>query len=120
MPYLGSLTIQPEDTMARYDRDSRGYDRGPYTAWYPGAYWAGAPMFGWGGFGWPPYAPIGYGAFDRGRLPRRPPRESRTYGRGGDEAARRWARERGYDADFAIRPHPAEQRWHRGRRGYGR
>jgi hypothetical protein len=76
----------------------------PFSGWYPGAYWAGPPMYGWGGlegWGWPPFAPIGYGAPP---VPRRRPAESRAYGRGGDEAARRWAERYGYDIEYTVRP----------------
>lgn len=108
--------------MGRYDRGDyrrgrsggRGYaerDLGgepdPFTGWYPGAYWAGAPMFGWGGmagWGWPPYVPVGVGRDPAEYTPRRDPRESATYGRGGDEAARRWAERYGYDIEYSIRP----------------
>lgn len=95
--------------MARYDYD-RGYRGTPrsFSGWYPGAFWAGMPMYGWGAWDWMPFPepfahpvrpPAGY-------PPRRPPRESPTYGRGGDEAARRWAESRGYDAGYDIPPRP--------------
>jgi hypothetical protein len=79
----------------------------PFPGWYPGAYWAGAPMFGWGGmegWGWPAYDPVGLGPYPDQPGPRRSPRESTAYGRGGDEAARRWAERYGYDIEFSIRP----------------
>ncbi|CAN5668472.1 hypothetical protein BH23GEM6_BH23GEM6_20800 [soil metagenome] len=77
----------------------------PFSGWYPGAYWAGVPMFGWAGagdWGWPAQVPVGYGAYPE--PPRRSPRESGTYGRGGDEAARRWAERYGYDIEYSIQP----------------
>jgi hypothetical protein len=108
--------------MRRYDRydyelrrraGGGRYDApGPWTGWYPGAYGAGAPMFGFAGmeaWGWPPYAPIGRG--EPPRSPRRRPRESAAYGRGGDQAVRRWAERYGYDIEYSIRP---------GREGPGR
>ena len=98
--------------MARYDY-GRGF-RGGYGAapWFPGAFWAGAPLYGWdawggaGMWGWAPYAPIGYGRYaaDFG-APRRRPEESPTYGRGGDQAVRRYARSHGYDEGYEIQPH---------------
>lgn len=100
--------------MARYDTryDARYGPPRPPSSWYPGAFWA-APMAGWagwagvGGWGWPPYGPGVYGPRPRD-LPRRPrpPRESPTYGRAGDRAARRFAEGHGYDAGLALRPHP--------------
>lgn len=115
--------------MARYDyeRNFRGPDR--FTRWYPGAFWGGVPMYGWGAFGdagmwgWPPYPPIGYGGYGRELgPPRRRPDQSPTYGRGGDEAVRRYAREHGYDAGYAITPRSARPprdrpRYDRGYRG---
>lgn len=98
--------------MARYGRRDYGrydaayrdgwYGGEGYGAWYPGAFWAGGPMFGWGApWGWPPYAPVGVG---RPPVPRRSPRESPAYGRGGDREVRRWARSHGYDAGYEIPP----------------
>lgn len=77
----------------------------PLAGWYPGAFWGGAPLYGWGAWGAPaaPFVPVGYGAYDRAYARRRP-QESATYGRGGDRAVREWARARGYDAGYAIRP----------------
>ena len=96
--------------MARYGYD---YDvrqpMAPY-GWYPGAFWGGAPMYGWGawggGWGWPPYAPLGYGTRAPDYPPRRPPRDSPGWGRGGDREVRDWARRHGYDAGYAIHPRP--------------
>lgn len=111
--------------MARYDysRYDRGYGRNmPYSGWYPGAFWGGAPMFGWGAWGgaegWPPYAPVGYGRYDRNYTPRRPPRESGAYGLGGDRELREWARRAGYDVGYEIQPRGF--RGGRPRRGYDR
>lgn len=122
--------------MRRYDRGYRGdrerprahsYDRhfargrDPFTGWYPGAAWAGAPMFGWGGmdgWGWPPYVPVGVGRYPDEITPRRDPRESASYGRGGDEAARRWAERYGYDIEYSIHPRDRgryDRDWRRGR-----
>lgn len=94
--------------MRRYDRTYRRYDTGwrgsPPANWYPGAYWAGVPMFGWG-WDWPPYAPVAMGGYARDyRPPHRRPERSPTYGSAGDEAARRYARERGRDDGYAIPP----------------
>jgi hypothetical protein len=110
---------------SRYDYDTRelGGRPDPYTGWYPGAYWAGAPMFGWGGmdgWGWPPYMPVGVGRYPGEERPRYRPRESPAYGRGGDEAARRWAERYGYDVEFSIHPRDRprgryERDWRAGR-----
>lgn len=91
--------------MRRYDR---AYDTElqayPPANWYPGAYWAGASMLGWG-WEWPPYAPVAIGGYARDyRPPRRRPERSPSYGRAGDEAARRYARSRGYDEGYSIQP----------------
>jgi hypothetical protein len=88
-----------------YGRDYRGAHEGGLAAGYPSV-WAGAPYpgFGWGGFFWPPYAPLGYGVYDPEYIPRQRPEESPTYGRAGDEAVRRWARRHGYDAGYAVPP----------------
>lgn len=102
----------------RYARDFPGpVTPGPMSGWYPGAFWGAAPMWGWGGWGWPPapYAPVGYGRYPRDYTPRRPPHQSETYGSGGDRAVRRYARSHGYDEGYAIRPHPR-----RGAAGRGR
>lgn len=96
--------------MACYDDGVRRRDRRPGGGWYPGAFWA-SPMAGWTGWagagmwGWPPDAPIGYGRYAHDFLPRRrPPRESPTFGRAGDEAALRYARSRGFVPGPAIEP----------------
>ncbi len=113
-------------SAGRYDSRDFGGEPGPFTGWYPGAYWAGAPMFGWGGmdgWGWPPYVPAGVGRYPEQLTPRRSPRESGTYGRGGDEAARRWAERYGYDIEFSIHPRQRssgsygryDRDWRRGR-----
>lgn len=106
--------------MARYDYD-RGYGRGRGAGygWYPGAFWGGVPLYGWGawggGWGWPPYVPMGYGAYDANYTPRRPPEQSPAYGRGGDRLIRRGMRREGYDAGYAIQPHrPRRPRYDRG------
>ena len=97
--------------MARYDYGRELRRRGAPTPWYPGAFWAGAPLYGWGGWAdasmwaWAPYGPIGYGrdSQDFAPPPRRP-EESPTYGRGGDQAARRYARSHGYDEGYPLQP----------------
>lgn len=48
----------------------------------------------------------GYGR-DYGGAPRRvDPRQSPTWGRGGDDAVREWARRHGYGMEFTIEPRP--------------
>lgn len=121
----------------RYDRSYRrdapdGGRREHRNAAAYGGFAPALPFGGWFGEGYPtspflmgaPAYPLGFGwggvptpmggrpMYDRDF--RRPPEESPTYGRGGDRAARGYLRERGYDAGYAIRPHPS------GRRGYGR
>lgn len=115
--------------MARYDYGRQFRGRDPAAPWYPGGFWAGAPMYGWGAmgeagmWGWPTYFPVGYGSDPRSFAPRRRrPQESPTYGRGGDEAARRYAQSHGYDAGYSIPPHFDRQwrprpRYDRGYRG---
>lgn len=103
--------------MSRYDRTFSRYDAawraGPHPAWYPGAYWAGAPIFGWGwGLDSPGYGPMWVPGYPEARPPVRP-EDSPTYGRRGDEAARRYARSHGYDEGYEIRAR-------RPRRGRGR
>ncbi len=108
--------------MARYDHryNARFRTGEPFSPWYPGAFW-GAPMAGWmgwpgiGGGGWHPYSSFGYEPYGRNHPRRQRPRESPTYGRGGDLAARRYARDRGYDAGYAIAPHPRHEPWPAGR-----
>lgn len=105
-----------------YDRDYRGY--APPS---PGAGWYGPAVWGWGAFpsvpwwgGWPPFAPVGYGTYERDYTPRRRPEESRTYGRGGDRAVRDWARSRGYGVEYEIRPRRRARGYGREYRGYDR
>ena len=113
-----------------YDREfPRGYDRG-FRGGPPNRY---DRAFGRrdGGYSGPmaftpfPFVPFGYdpmmgpmswpmpyganmGAaspgfrYDRGY--RVPPRQSPTYGRGGDRALRAWAERYGYDVEFSIPP----------------
>lgn len=109
--------------MDRYDRTFSRYDAGwgpdRYAAWYPGAFWAGAPVFGWGWGAevppftpYPPYGPYGFGGpagYERDFRPRQRPEQSPTYGDRGDEAARRYARRRGYDEGYAIQPRRPER-----------
>jgi hypothetical protein len=106
---------------SRYGSSDYQRARGTFPGWYPGAYWAGAPMFGWGGmegWGWPSYGPVGPWRYPADFEPRRTPRESAAYGRGGDEAARRWAERYGYDVEFSIRPRHSNSAPHN--RGYDR
>jgi hypothetical protein len=107
----------------RYESRDYRATQAPFPGWYPGAYWAGAPMFGWGGmegWGWPAYGAVGPSWYPQDFQPRRrSPRESAAYGRGGDEAARRWAQRYGYDIEFSIRPRQSEPRHPGYRRGRG-
>lgn len=87
-----------EGDYQRYEHD---YYRGNTTGGY------GRDFRRAGGYG-RDYGARGYGrdfggGYDRG-LDRVPPRQSPTYGRGGDRALRQWARERGYDVERTIRP----------------
>ena len=100
----------------------RGYDRGygpGYPASFADASFAMGPGFmpmGWGWYGPMGMEPVpfpfgpggGFGAPER--APRRP-EDSPAYGRGGDRELQRWARERGYDAGYAI--YPRDPRRHR-------
>lgn len=80
---------------------------GPPYAYLPGGW---DPTLGWGGWaqpvpyaGWMQGAGMGWGEDDPDPRPA-PPRESGTYGRGGDRALRNWARRYGYDVEYEIRP----------------
>lgn len=110
-----------------YDRgweDSMAYGRTPGLPG-PGSFapFGWDPMMRWGGWdpalGFVPYMDTPerwayglpqdarydheyYRGYDRDRPV--PPRESPTYGRGGDRALRAWARSRGYDVEDTIRP----------------
>lgn len=113
--------------MSRYDNRYDSFARRPNPmagAWYPGAFWGGAPVFGWGGWdvGWPPYLPyMAYGDPYQVYPPRRPPEASPAYGRGGDRAVREWAARRGYDASYPIQPRFERDRpYDRPFRGYDR
>jgi hypothetical protein len=116
--------------MRRYDRYDR-YDHearlarprppGPLSGWFPGAWMAGAPMYGWGwwgeAWGWPPYgmtARYDLRDYHRGRPV--DPRESGTYGREGDRLARRWAERYGYEVERTLRPEPPRRGGHGPRR----
>jgi len=123
----------------RYDREFRGrpgYDRGyraaPYDRGYrPAAYDRGygpPPPRGWnsyaaafpvipfgydpmmGPLGWPAPSPYGAGMYGLGHQPPTPPRESSTYGRGGDRALREWAGRNGYDVEYSIAPRRGPRR----------
>lgn len=60
--------------MARYDRYDRWREPRAFSGWYPGAFWAGAPMYGWDGMaGWPPYLGADpFGMHPDARAPRSP------------------------------------------------
>lgn len=88
-----------------YDRDFRRRDPmpPPSMAWMPGAFMGAAPMYGWQWWA----GPYAGGRDDMpATLRRQPPRQSPTYGRGGDEAVRRWAQRYGYDLEMELRPRP--------------
>jgi hypothetical protein len=103
----------------RYQRD---YDNnfGRYGTPFPGAYGYPSARWGWGpigmagwGMGMPfgvPYNMPWYGFGDAHEPPRRPPQESPSYGRGGDQAVRRWSQRYGYDMEYEIRPRPFPRR----------
>jgi hypothetical protein len=66
-------------------------------------------MYGWGwwggAWGWPPDAMTDEYSMRDFREPRPVrPEQSGTYGREGDQAARRWARRYGYDVEMTLRP----------------
>jgi hypothetical protein len=111
----------------RYDRGAgygqpsgHGLDLGRYGTPFPGAAGYPSARFGWGPVGWAGWAPgmefwpyadaPGYGFDGRMETPRQPPRESPSYGRGGDRALQRWARRYGYDMGYEIRPRDGRQR----------
>lgn len=84
----------------------------PWGGIYPPVEWGGGVVYGLEGGGPSPFeifglSPYDY-AYDARRPPREalrlPPRESPTYGRRADTAARRWARAHGDDAGYAMRP----------------
>ncbi|MEX2570104.1 MAG: hypothetical protein WD737_02295 [Gemmatimonadota bacterium] len=87
------------------------------AGWYPGAYMAEAPMYGWGwwggALGWPPYSVARYDSDHRRRRPR-PPRESPMFGRAADRQVREWAERHGYDLEMSIRPEDPPGRTRRG------
>jgi hypothetical protein len=107
--YRGARYDSP--IASRYD-PSRGRHPGEHPpAGDPYAYGPGPlipfgwdPMMQWGGWETGP----GYVPFPdepRRRQPRpRPPEHSPTYGRRGDEEARRWAERHGYAVERTIRP----------------
>lgn len=74
-----------------YGRPDRGIYRGPYRRGYGG--WAAYEPQGTERYRW---------SYDRPL--RRPPERSPSYGRGGDRAAREYARSHGYDAGYPILP----------------
>ncbi len=96
---------------AAYDRPypPRPTDARAWAGWYSDP-WGLSPYYPLGGWAWPSaaYVPVGYGRlpYDYGYdyTPRRRAEESPTYGRGGDEAARRWAQRYGYDIEYSMPP----------------
>lgn len=87
--------------MTSYDYGYRGGYGEPRDDGYGGpGYYAGyGPGYGYTGWG----TRVGPGARpDRGH--RRRPEESPAYGRGGDRAARNYARSRGYDVGYTVQP----------------
>jgi hypothetical protein len=106
-----------EGDYQRYEHDYyRGNTTGGYGRDYPraGGYgrdFGGPRRYGrdfgpTGGYGRDFGGPRGY---DREQHAV-PPRQSPTYGRGGDHALQQWARERGYDVQRIIRPRPGPRR----------
>lgn len=96
-----------------YDRGFGGGRAGWTGTRYGGTPYGGAGYgnagYGAGGYGYQGGTHLGYGSYDYGRAGydrtfRRPPEESPTYGRGGDQALRRWARSHGYDLEYEIQP----------------
>jgi hypothetical protein len=93
---------------AGYGRGGYGTGYGPdATGWLPFAFtpFAWDPMLGWAGWG----GGMGYVPWSGGPGPRPEPRhvdprQSPAYGRGGDQALRRWAERYGYDFEMTIRP----------------
>ncbi|HEX7051895.1 MAG TPA: hypothetical protein VF188_16935 [Longimicrobiales bacterium] len=99
--------------MARYrDYADEDFRRGVHrpSDWEWGRYY-GAPA------GWPPYEPYAYPPYDYRYVPRLPPEQSPTYGRGGDRAIRRWAQRHGYDAGYVITPRHRPRGRRHGRHG---
>jgi len=101
------------DYRARgYDAGYRGEPRRPppppvsdASGWAPYAFtpFGWDPALGWAGWG----MGMGYVPWDAARRagPERvPPRQSPTWGRGGDGAVRGWAARHGYDVEFTFRP----------------
>lgn len=88
----------------QYDGPYYGMPYGPTWGYDPGFY-AGYSPAGW------PYTPTyGWAPGPRYDRPfRTPPERSPTYGRGGDEAVRRWARSHGYDAEYEIQPRSGDR-----------
>ena len=95
--------------------NGRRYDAGfgpgpsPYdaTGWMPYTFspFGWDPALGWAGWGaGTAYVPFASGPDPMRDRPPEPPRRSPTYGRGGDQALRRWAERAGYDIDYTIRP----------------
>jgi|GEM_PF-1685466 len=124
--YDHGYRAQPYDRGYRdhgYDRGyrARGYDQPRYrddpfprgvrppaydaTGWAPFAFtpFAYDPTLGWAGWG----GDMGFvppGRMEDARPRPVPPRQSPTYGRGGDRAVRQWAERYGYDVEHTIRP----------------
>ena len=85
------------------DRDYYSSDRGGFRGW----------GYGMGGYDYDAEYRSGRYGGDRG------PQWSGTYGRGGDEAVRRYARSHGYDAGYAVQPERGGRFGPAGRGGYG-
>jgi hypothetical protein len=106
---VSTVHLKLEGLMAWFN----DYDRGYAGFGYRG-YGYGTPYYGgWTGWGAVPYGGGYWGGmygngynygYDEGYTYRRSPERSPTYGRGGDEAARRYARSHGYDTGYTIRP----------------
>lgn len=79
----------------------------PGAQGYPEARWGWNPI-SW--MMWPGPGAAGYDLEEFYQAPRRPPRESPTFGRGGDRAARRWSQHHGYEIEGTIRPRHRSQR----------
>lgn len=90
--------------MARYDRYDRGRFSPAFSGWYPGAFWAGAPMYAWDGNpGWPPYLGSGFTGYDRHLQPRPPRYDEPVQGRQNQGPRPRYdaGYDRGYGAGYS-------------------
>jgi hypothetical protein len=125
------------DRAAGYDRSRRdaawgwgggGYSGGQYGnrgRWgtsYGRPGYGGESMAGRGGYSsWrQPDTAFGQNRYGYDYEYRRPPEQSPTYGRGGDQAVQRWARRYGYDFGYEIEPNQRggiQRGYERGNRG---